>query len=74
VAFLFGMCMLAKPYHFGVNCPIPLCENNGAHFLPSIFNAVIGMTSYYRVILKMVVLHHAKTTIRNGVFVFFITP
>jgi len=34
-------------------------------------NAVIGMTSYC-VILKMKILHDARTTIQNGVFVFFL--
>jgi len=33
--------------------------------LPSIFNAVIGMTSYYGVILKMVILHDGIKTIQN---------
>jgi len=39
--------------------------------LPSNLNAIIGITSYYCVILKMVILHHAIKTFRNGVFVFF---
>ena len=39
--------------------------------LPSDLNATIGITSYYCVILKMVILHDAIKTIQNGVFVFF---
>ena len=38
--------------------------------LPSNFNAMIGISSYYCVILKFVILHHAKKTVQNGVFVF----
>jgi len=38
--------------------------------LPSKLNAIIG-TSYYCVILKMVILHDAIKTIHNGNFVFF---
>jgi len=34
-------------------------------------NAIIGITSYYCVILKMVILHDAIKTIQNGVFAFF---
>jgi len=31
--FLFAVRMLAKPYHFGVNWPTTLCENeDGVHF------------------------------------------
>ena len=40
--------------------------------LPSILNAMIGITSYYCLILKMVVLHNAIKPFQNGVFVFFI--
>jgi len=32
--------------------------------LPSIFNAVIGITRYYCVLLKMVILHDAKKQFR----------
>jgi len=39
--------------------------------LPSDLNAIIGITSYYCVILKMVILHDSITTIQNSVFVFF---
>jgi len=38
--------------------------------LPSILNAIIGITSYYCVILKMVILHDTIKTIQNGVFLF----
>jgi len=38
---------------------------------PSILNAIVGITSYYYVILKMVILHDAIETIQDGVFVFF---
>ena len=40
--------------------------------LPSNLNAIIGITSYYCVILKMVILHVAIKTIHNGVLCFFI--
>jgi len=40
-------------------------------FLPSILRAVIAITSYCCVILKMVILYDAIKTIQNGVFVFF---
>jgi len=39
--------------------------------LPSDLNAIIGITSYYCVILKMMILHDAIKTIQNRVFVFF---
>jgi len=39
--------------------------------LSSNFNAVIDVTSYYCVILKMVILHDAIKTIPNEVFVLF---
>ena len=39
--------------------------------LPSNLNAIIGITSYYCVILKMVILHDVTKTIQNGVFAFF---
>jgi len=39
--------------------------------LPSDLNAIIGITSYHCVILKMVILHDAIKTIQNRVFVFF---
>ena len=39
--------------------------------LPPNLNAIIGITSHYRVILKMVILHDATKTIQNGVSVFF---
>jgi len=38
--------------------------------LPSILNAIIGITSYYCVILKIVILHDEIKTIQNGVFLF----
>ena len=39
--------------------------------LPSILNAIIGITScYYCVILKIVILHDGIKTIQNGVFLF----
>ena len=40
--------------------------------LPSNLNAIIGITSYYCVILKMVILHRAIKKIQNEVFVFFV--
>jgi len=42
----------------------------GYSSLPSILNAIISITSYYYVILKMVILHDAIKTIQNGVFPF----
>jgi len=38
--------------------------------LPTILNAIIGITSYYCVILEMVILHNRIKTIYNGVFLF----
>jgi len=40
--------------------------------LPTDLNAIIGIKSYYCVILKMVILHDAIKTIQNTVFVFFL--
>jgi len=40
--------------------------------LPLNLNAIIGITSFYCVNLKMVILHDAIKTIENGVFAFFI--
>jgi len=40
--------------------------------LPSNLNAIIGITSYYCVNLKMVILHDAIKTMENEVFPFFI--
>jgi len=39
--------------------------------LPSNLNAIMGITSYYCVILKMVILHDAIKTFQNGVFACF---
>jgi len=39
--------------------------------LPLNLNAIIGITSHYCVILKIVILHDTMKTIHNGVFVFF---
>jgi len=36
--------------------------------LPSILNVILGITSYYCVILKIVILHDEIKTIQNGVF------
>jgi len=38
--------------------------------LPSVLNAIIGITSYYCVILKIVILHDIIKTLQNGVFPF----
>jgi len=38
--------------------------------LPSNLNAIIGIISYYCIILKMVILHDAIKTTQNGVLVF----
>jgi len=35
-------------------------------------NAIIGITCYYRVILKIVILHDAIKTIQNGAFALFL--
>jgi len=57
-----------------VNWPTTLCENKDAGYisLPSILNAIIGITSYQCVVLKMAILHDAIKTIQNGVFPFFV--
>ena len=39
--------------------------------LPPNLNAIVGITSYYCVILKMVILHDAIKTIQNGVWFFW---
>ena len=57
--------VLAKPYHFEVNY-----TKMGHISLPSNLNVVIGITSYYCVFLKMLILHDAIKTIQSGVFVF----
>jgi len=64
--------MLAKPlFHF-----ISELTNNtvkikmGFISLPSVLNAIIGITSYYCVILKIVILHDEIKTIQNGIFPF----
>jgi len=36
--------------------------------LPSILNVIVAITSYYCVILKIVILHDEIKTIQNGVF------
>jgi len=38
--------------------------------VPSILDAIIGITSYYCVILKIVILHDGIKTIQNGVILF----
>jgi len=48
-----------------------LRKQRWVHFLPSNLNAIIGITSYYCVILKIVILHEAIKTIQNRVLVFF---
>jgi len=69
---LFTVRVPAKSYHYGMNRPTTLCENkNGYISLLSNWNVIIGITSYYCAILKMVILHDAIKTIQNGVFVFF---
>ena len=40
--------------------------------IPSILNAITGITSYYCLILKMAILDDAVKTIQNGIFVFFL--
>jgi len=71
---LSAVCMLAKPYHFGVNWPTTLCENKDGYIsLPTDLNDLIGIKSCYCVILKMVILHDATKTIQNrGFCVFFL--
>jgi len=72
VTFLCLLCAFL-PNHFGVNWPSKHLSKTkmGYISLPSHLNAIIGITSYYCVILKMVILHDAIKTIQNGVFVFF---
>jgi len=38
--------------------------------LPSILNAIVGITSYYCVILKIMIYHDGIKTIQDGVFLF----
>jgi len=38
--------------------------------LPSILNAIAGTTSYYCIILEIVILHDGIKTIQDGVFLF----
>jgi len=67
---LFAVRILAMPR--GANLPTTLCKNKDGDIpLPSDLNAIIVITSYYCVILKMVTLHDAIKTILKGVFVFF---
>ena len=40
----------------------------GYIFLPSCLNATIGITSYYCIILKIVILHDGRKTIQNVFF------
>jgi len=69
--FAVPVSMLAKLYYLGVNWPTTLRENkDGVHFLPSILNVIMGITSYYCVILKMVILHGGIKTFQIGVFLF----
>ena len=65
----FAVRMLAKPLgwtdqqHFAK-------KKMGYISLPSILKAIMFITSYYCVILKMVILNDAIKTIQNGVFPF----
>ena len=71
---LSALCCLPKPYHFGVKWPAMLCENKDQYIsFPIELNAIIGIKSYYCVILKMVISRrpNAIKTIQNSVFVFF---
>jgi len=43
----------------------------GYIYLPSNYNYIIAITSYYCVILQMVMLHNAIKTIRMGFLCFF---
>ena len=57
---LFAAPMFTKPCHFGFHLPTTLSKTKvGYIFLSSILNSTIGITSYYCVILKMVILHDA---------------
>jgi len=72
---LFAVCMLAKSYHFGVWSELTnntLQKQTGYIYLPSILNAIIGITSCYCVILKKVILHDAIKTIQNVFLCFFL--
>jgi len=72
---LFAVRMLSKPY-------ITILESiDQQHFantkiryisLPPNFGAITGITNYYCLILKMVILHDAIKTIQNWVFVLFL--
>jgi len=68
---LFAVHTLAKPYRLGVNWPTTHCEiKEGYISLPLILNAIIGITSYYCIIMKTVILHDGIKTIQNWVFLF----
>jgi len=68
---LFAVRMLAKHHHLGVNWLTTHCEaKDGVHFLLSILNAIIGITSYHCVMLKIVTLYDGIKTNQNGVFLF----
>ena len=68
---LFAVRILAKPYHFGVNRPKICKKKMGYISLPSNLNGmIIGITSYYCVILKIMTLLDAKKTSKNKVFLF----
>jgi len=63
--------MLAKPLRSELTNNT--CQNkDGLHFLPSILNAIIGITSHYCVIMKIVILHVGIKTIQNVFFSVFL--
>jgi len=68
---LFAVRVHAKPYHW----PTTLCESKDVvHFFALKFERhnTSAIISYYRVILKLVILHDAVKTIQNGfLFLFF---
>ena len=70
VAFLCLLCAFL-PSHTTLECTVKqhfAKTKMGYISLPSILNAIIGIASFYCVILKMVTLHGAVKTIQNWVF------
>ena len=72
VAFLFLLCLLTKPYHFGVNWPPTLCENKDwVHFFTLKFEC---HKKYNKLLLcnsENGIIVWCKKTMQNGVYVLF---
>jgi len=71
MVFLFVVHMLAKPLRSELTNNT--CQTkDGLHFLPSILNAIIGITSHFCAIMKIVILHVGIKTIQNVFFSVFL--